>query len=167
MADPDLLQEDEEASRNAAHLPRSASMQVRSAGTSAPEELGQLVRRATNEVTGCSGASATLWQDGEPVAFATSHPDLAKLATIERSPGGGPVAAALTAGGPVCSPDTLDEDRSPDTLDEDRWPAYAAAALACGVRSCVTLVHRSGPVVVTLSLFGVRPGQPGPDAIGS
>jgi hypothetical protein len=158
MAEPDLPQEDAEASRNAAHLLRSASMQLRSAGMSAPEELGQLVRRAANEVTGCSGASATLWQDGEPVAFATSHPDLAKLATIERSPGGGPVAAALTAGGPVCSP---------DTLDEDRWPAYAAAALACGVRSCVTLVHRSGPVVVTLSLFGVRPGQPGPDAIGS
>ena len=29
-------------------------------------------------------------------------------------------------------------------------------------RGCITLVHRSGPVAVTLSLFGSRPGQPSP-----
>jgi hypothetical protein len=48
---------------------------------------------------------------------------------------------------------------SPDTLDEDRWPAYAAAALARGVRCSLTLMYRSGPVTVTLSLFGARAGQ--------
>jgi hypothetical protein len=51
---------------------------------------------------------------------------------------------------------------SPDLLGEERWPGYAAAALARGVRCCVTLVHHSGPVTVTLSLFGTRPGQPSP-----
>ncbi|MCW2910884.1 MAG: hypothetical protein JWL68_5673 [Actinomycetia bacterium] len=145
MASPDLP-------REAAELLHSASELLSSAGPPAPETLGQLVRLAASEVPGCSGASATLWQDGEPAVFAASHPDLAELATIERSAGCGPVTEARAAGKLVCTQ---------DTLHEDRWPGYAAAALSRGVRSSVTLVHHSGPVVVTLSLFGARPGQPG------
>jgi hypothetical protein len=68
-------------------------------------------------------------------------------------------AAELLHGAAGAAPEAL---RSPDTLDEDRWPAYTAAALARGVRCCGTLVHRSGPVMVTLTLFGARPGQPCP-----
>jgi len=176
MPSPDLPQEAAELLRSASRLllsagqpPRGASQPLSgvsqplsAAGTPAPETLGQLVRLAASQVTGCSGASATLWQDGEPAVFAASHPDLAELATIERSSGGGPVTEARATGKPVCTP---------DTLDDDRWPAYSAAALARGVRSSITLVHQSGPVVVTLSLFGARPGRPGragpPGAIGS
>jgi hypothetical protein len=141
---------------------RGASQPASAAGTPADEALGQLVRLAASQVTGCSGASATLWQDGEPAVFAASHPDLAELAMIERSSGGGPVTEARATGKPVCTP---------DTLDDDRWPAYSAAALARGVRSSITLVHQDGPMMVTLSLFGARPGRPGragpPGAIGS
>jgi hypothetical protein len=148
--------------RGASQPLRGASQPLSAAGAPAPETLGQLVRLAAIQVTGCSGASATLWQDGEPAVFAASHPDLAELAAIERSSGGGPVTEARATGKPVCTP---------DTLDDDRWPAYSAAALARGVRSSITLVHQSGPVVVTLSLFGARPGRPGragpPGAIGS
>lgn len=180
MPGPDLPQEAAELLRSASRLLHSASQPLRGAsqplrgasqprrGASqplsapAPETLGQLVRLAASQVTGCSGASATLWQDGEPAVFAASHPDLAELATIERDSGGGPVTEARATGKPVCTP---------DTLDDDRWPAYSAAALARGVRSSITLVHQSGPVVVTLSLFGARPGRPGragpPGAIGS
>ena len=176
MPSPDLPQEAAELLRSASRLllsagqpPRGASQPLSgvsqplsAAGTPAPETLGQLVRLAASQVSGCSGASATLWQDGEPAVFAASHPDLAELATIERSSGGGPVTEARATGKPVCTP---------DTLDDDRWPAYSAAALARGVRSSITLVHQSGPVVVTLSLFGARPGRPGragpPGAIGS
>jgi hypothetical protein len=176
MPSPDLPQEAAELLRSASRLLLSAgqplydagqplhgaSQPLSTAGTPAPETLGQLVRLAAIQVTGCSGASATLWQDGEPAVFAASHPDLAELATIERSSGGGPVTEARATGKPVCTP---------DTLDDDRWPAYSAAALARGVRSSITLVHQSGPVVVTLSLFGARPGRPGragpPGAIGS
>jgi hypothetical protein len=177
MPSPDLPQEAAELLRSASRLLHSASQPLRganqpgrgasqplsAAGTPAPETLGQLVRLAASQVTGCSGASATLWQDGEPAVFAASHPDLAELATIERDSGGGPVTEARATGKPVCTP---------DTLDDDRWPAYSAAALARGVRSSITLVHQSGPVVVTLSLFGARPGLPGragppPGAIGS
>ena len=176
MPSPDLPQEAAELLRSASRLLLSAGQPLRgasqplsgasqplsAAGTPAPETLGQLVRLAASQVSGCSGASATLWQDGEPAVFAASHPDLAELATIERSSGGGPVTEARATGKPVCTP---------DTLDDDRWPAYSAAALARGVRSSITLVHQSGPVVVTLSLFGARPGRPGragpPGAIGS
>jgi hypothetical protein len=177
MPSPDLPQEAAELLRSASRLlasasqplrcasqpPRGVSQPLPGADAPAPESLGQLVRLAARQVTGCSGASATLWQNGEPAVFAASHPDLAELATIERSSGGGPVTEARATGKPVCTP---------DTLGDDRWPAYSAAALARGVRSSITLVHQSGPVVVTLSLFGARPGLPGragppPGAIGS
>ncbi len=118
----------------------------------APEALSQLVSLAASQVTGCSGASAALWQDGEPAAFAASHPDLAELTGIEHRCGCGPMIVALSDGGPVWSP---------DTLAEDRWPEYAAAALARGVRCSATLVHQCGPLAVTLSLFGAQPGGPG------
>jgi hypothetical protein len=121
------------------------------ARASAPEALGELARLAASGVSGCSGASATLWQNGEPAVFAATHPDLAELATIEQACGSGPVTAAVACGAPVWSA---------DTLDEVRWPAYAAAALARGVRCCVTLVHRADSVIVTLCLVGARPGHP-------
>lgn len=94
-----------------------------------------------------------LWQSGQPAVFAASHPDLAELAAVEQGSRGGPVAAAVATGAGVCSR---------DTLEEDRWPAWAAAALARGIRCAVILVHRSGPATVTLSLFGALPGQPDP-----
>jgi hypothetical protein len=148
MAQPDLLRDASEALRGVSELLPRVSGPV-------PEALSQLVSRAASQVTGCSGASAMIWRDGEPVVSAASHPDLAELAGIEHQCGRGPVTAALAAGGPVWSP---------DTLAEDRWPEYAAAALARGVRCSATLVHQSGPLVVTLSLFGAQPGGPGTQA---
>ncbi len=166
MANPDPAQEAAELLHGAASLLRRASAlpggasappggaSLRDgAGVPEPGALDELVRLAATGVSGCSGASATLWRNGEPAVFAASHPDLAELATIEQASGSGPVTSAVTGGVPVWSP---------DTLDEDRWPAYAAAALARGVRCSLTLVHRPGPVTVTLSLFGTQPGQPSP-----
>ena len=133
---------------------RRAGTPAPEALTSAPEALSLLVRLAADGIAGCSGASARLCREREPAIFAASHPDLAELAELEGGSGYGPVNAALAAGAPVWSA---------DTLDEDRWPGYAAAALARGVRCSVTLVHQAGPVMVTLSLFGARPGLPGPE----
>ena len=117
----------------------------------ASEALSQLVSVATSQVTGCSGASATLWRGGEAGVLCREPPrsggagrDRATLRT--RS-----VATALAAGDPVWSP---------DTLEENRWPEYAAAALACGVRCSATLVHQSGPLVVTSGCSG-RAGRAG------
>ncbi len=45
----------------------------------------------------------------------------------------------------------------PDTLGETRWPEFTSRALAMGVRSSLTLVHRSGPVALTLTMYATRP----------
>ncbi|SRR5216683_255256 len=110
--------------------------------------LHRLVVLATREVPACSGATAVLFRDGEPVFTAASHPDLAELCELQEKAGSGPVPDALRDGGPVsCG----------DTLDDRRWPEYARAALCRGVRCSVTLVHEFGPMAVTLTLYGVKP----------
>jgi hypothetical protein len=129
-------------------LPVAAAELLSGMSTSAPRALSQLVALAASQVAGCSGASATLWRDGEAAVFAASHPDLSELAEVERATGRGPVLDALNENHPVSSP---------DVLAEERWPEYTAAALAGGVRCSVTLVHRAGPTTVTLTLFGARP----------
>ena len=53
----------------------------------------------------------------------------------------------------------------PDTLDEERWPGFAAAALARGVRCCVTVAQRSGDQALTLTMFGARPRSLDPDQL--
>jgi ANTAR domain len=121
--------------------------------------LNQLVMLATRQVRACSGATAALWRDGEPVIMTASHPDLPELIAAQLSSGRGPVLAALAASEPVSVA---------DTLTENRWPEYTTAALLRGVRCSVTLAYRpdargsaedSGRDgdAVTLSLFGTRP----------
>jgi ANTAR domain len=116
--------------------------------TSEPRSLRQLVEIAVRQVAGYSGATADLWDDGEPVLSATSHPELSGLTELQHECGSGPVIDALAGGGPVsCG----------DTLDEPRWPAYASGALRRGVRCSVTLAHRRGTMAVSLALMGARP----------
>lgn len=110
--------------------------------------LRQLTDLASRRVPGCSGATATLWEPGEVVAMAATHPDLAAIAERQFSRGDGPIIAALSTGEPSVTP---------DTLREERWPDFAAAALAAGVRSSTTSVHAYGLGSLTLSLYGVRP----------
>jgi len=52
-----------------------------------------------------------------------------------------------------------------DTLEEERWPGFAAAALARGVRCCVSLAQRSGERALTLTMFGARPRSLDPDQL--
>jgi len=130
---------------------------------SEPRSLNQLVTLATRQVRACSGATAALWRDGEPVIMTASHPDLPELMGTQLSYGRGPVLAALEAGEPVSVP---------DMLTETRWPEYATAALLRGVRCSITLSYRpetrdsardgagssdADGDALTLSLFGARP----------
>lgn len=110
--------------------------------------LHRLTDLAARRVPGCSGATATLWEPGEVVAMAATHPDLAALAERQFSKGDGPIIAALRTGEPSVTP---------DTLREERWPDFTAAALAAGVRSSTTSVHAFGSGSLTLSLYAVRP----------
>lgn len=121
---------------------------LRLADASEARALDRLASLATRQLPACAGADAAAWRDGELVAAAASHPDLAALAEVQRRGGDGPAIAALTASGPVACP---------DTLAEERWPDWTAAALRHGVRCCVVIAHRGGGTAVTLALSAARP----------
>jgi hypothetical protein len=119
--------------------------------------LHRLSELSVRQVAGCSGATAALWRDGEPVELAATHPDLSALFDLCQEAGTGPWAEALATGDTVyCA----------DTLEDDRWPGYTREALQRGVRCSVTLVHIFGPMTVTLTLFGARPRALDPAKVG-
>lgn len=118
--------------------------------------LNELVSLTSRQVRACSGATAALWHDGEPLVMAASHPGISELIDAELASGRGPELDALASQATVACP---------DTLADERWPEYAHAALAGGVRCSVTLAHVAGTAAVTLSLFGARPRVLDPDQL--
>ena len=133
------------------------------AGSSPHRCLRRLVDFVAQTVPGCAGATATLWHGGELDTSAASHPDLAVLLDRQLARGSGPVADAVRAGAPARCADTLAELDARD--DGGRWPEYAAEALRCGVRCSATLMHSSGDLLVTLTLYGARPNVLDPAAV--
>jgi len=111
--------------------------------------LNKLAELAAWQVPACAGAHAAVWRDGEVIAAAATHPDLAELADLQLHIGRGPLVAAADDGAPISCP---------DLLDETRWPEYATAALRRGVRCSVHLVRELPHGALVLSLVGVRPG---------
>jgi hypothetical protein len=141
-------------------------------GGSASRSLNQLVGLVSRQVPGCSGATSAMWRDTEPVIRAASHPDLAELFELQLSTGSAPWLDALAglespaSTGPASTgPASTGSVTCPDTLDEERWPGFAAAALARGVRCCVTVAQRSGDQALTLTMFGARPRSLDPDQL--
>jgi ANTAR domain-containing protein len=137
-------------------LAREAADLFSIADKSSSRSLNELAALASRQVPACSGATAVLWREGEPLIMAATHPDISNLTEVELQSRRGPETSALATG---------EAAHCPDTLVEDRWPEYAQAALSRGVRCSVTLAHRSGPAAVTLSLFGARPRVLDPDRI--
>jgi hypothetical protein len=111
--------------------------------------LNKLAELAAWQVPACAGAHAAVWRDGEVIAAAATHPDLAELADLQLNIRRGPLVAAADGGAPISCP---------DLLDETRWPEYAEAALRRGVRCSVHLVRELPHGALVLSLAGVRPG---------
>ena len=145
-------------------------------GGSASRSLNQLVGLVSRQVRGCSGATSAVWRDTEPVVRAASHPDLAELFDLQLTSGSAPWLDALASLDSPASTGTASTRTSrgpastgtvscPDTLEEERWPGFAAAALARGVRCCVTLAQRSGERALTLTMFGARPRSLDPDQL--
>ncbi len=135
------------ADRTAALLSLAAATEERS--------LSELTLLAASQVAGCAAADVTLWRDGELASEAASHPDAPRLVGVQLACGRGPVIDSLAADTPVsCS----------DTMTETRWPEFCAAALRLGVRNSVTLSYQ-GPVVISLTLLGIRPRAVNPDQI--
>ena len=158
-------------------LARRARELLSMTGGSASRSLNQLVGLVSRQVPGCSGATSAMWRDTEPVIRAASHPDLAELFELQHTTGSAPWLDALAG---LESPDSTGTTSTgttstgttstgtvtcPDTLDEERWPGFAAAALARGVRCCVTVAQRSGDQALTLTMFGARPRSLDPDQL--
>src|SRR5438034_3643462 len=140
-----------------ADLAREAADLLSIADGADVRSLHRLSELSVRQVPACSGATAALWRDGEPVELAATHPDLSALFDLCQAAGPGPWAEALATGDTVyCA----------DTLEDDRWPGHASAALQRGVRCSVTLVHLFGPMTVTLTLFGARPRALDPAKVG-
>jgi hypothetical protein len=139
--------EAEHRDRNA-DLARAAGELLTLASTSESRAMNRLVELAARHVQGCSGATAVLWHDGEPMTAAASHPDMSELDDVQQTYSRGPVIDALAEGVQV---------RCDDTLTEARWPEYANKALSLGVRCSVTLIHQAMPLALTLTLYATRP----------
>lgn len=119
---------------------------------SATVALRRITELATRAVHGCAGATAVRWSTGdtsEPLDQAGTHPHLAYLSEIQCTRRAGPSYEAARSETPVfCS----------DTLAETRWPDYTPLALQRGVRCFADTVYRTGPVIVTLTMYGAVPG---------
>ncbi len=146
----------EDLGREAAQLGQEAAQLLSLANIGEARSLSKLAELAVRQVPGCSAAHAVMWRDGELVAIAATHPDLAELADVGFTADGGPLTEAALTGSPVyCH----------DTLTEDRWPAWTAQALSRGVRSSVHLARQFPPMTLVLALFGVRPGVLDADSV--
>jgi GAF domain-containing protein len=113
--------------------------------------LDRVTDLAARAVTGCAGATTVRWglsEPLEPVVVAASHPDLAELIEVQRARRRGPSYTAVENREPVSCD---------DTLVETRWPEYVGAALRRGVRCFATTLYENEQVLVTLTLYGVRP----------
>jgi GAF domain-containing protein len=118
---------------------------------SATVALRRVAELATHTVHGCAGATAVRWSAGnlsEPLDQSGTHPDLAYLSEIQCARRTGPIFEVARSETPVfCA----------DTLAETRWPDYTPLALQRGVRCFADTVYRTGPVIVTLTMYGVVP----------
>ena len=114
--------------------------------------LRRVTELATRAVRGCAGATAVRWSTGdmtEPLDQAGTHPHLAYLSELQCARRSGPVYEVARTETPIfCA----------DTLAETRWPDYTPLALQRGVRCFADTAYRTGPVIVTLSMYGVVPG---------
>jgi GAF domain-containing protein len=119
---------------------------------SATVSLRRVAELAAQTVHGCAGATAVRWSAGDvpdPLDQAGTHPDLAYLSEIQCARRAGPIFDVARTETPVfCG----------DTLAETRWPDYTPLALQRGVRCFADTVRRTGPVIVTLTMYGVMPG---------
>ncbi|GLW63804.1 transcription antitermination regulator [Actinomadura rubrobrunea] len=117
--------------------------------------LHRVTELAARAVPGCAGASGVRWstprsadERPEPLASSASHPDLAEEVDRQLARGHGPLYDVVRTRRAVVSE---------DVLAETRWPESTADLLRRGIRCFTTTPHVKEHVLVTLSLYGVRP----------
>jgi GAF domain-containing protein len=85
---------------------------------------------ATREVIGCDMAGITLLREGEPVTAVFTDSAAPEIDTAQYETGSGPCLDAFHDGRVF---------RIDDTSADARWPEFAAAAVAAGVQSTLSL----------------------------
>lgn len=119
--------------------------------TGAPHtrRIARLTELVPRLVPGCCGATTTVWDGSTEQPTAATHPDLAELVGVQLRSEDGPIPTAMRTHAPV---------RADDLLHDSRWPRYRASALGTGIRASVTLPFRREGVMVTMTLYRLRPG---------
>jgi GAF domain-containing protein len=102
--------------------------------------LRDVAELATREVDACDLAGITLLRDGKPVTAVFTDPAAPEIDTAQYDTGSGPCLHAFRDGVVY---------RIDDTSNEPRWPEFAAAALAAGVSSTLSL-----PLIVGQTALG-------------
>ncbi|WP_062430330.1 GAF and ANTAR domain-containing protein [Herbidospora daliensis] len=104
-------------------------------------------------MSGGCGATAAVWaHSGATSALVASQPELGELVELEHLLGDGPGLAALRSERPVTVPDLA---RDP------RWVRFGREALARGLRGCVAASGQDSGVTAVITVYGLRPGEPG------
>ncbi|GIH93054.1 hypothetical protein Psi01_36840 [Planobispora siamensis] len=104
-------------------------------------------------VAGVCGASATVLHAGNDPLLVASYPELGEIAELELELHEGPTWDALAHDAPL---------HVADALRESRWPGFCEAMTRRGVRSCVAAVASLQGTTTAVTLYGLRPGVPGP-----
>src|ERR1051326_2023813 len=91
-----------------AGLAREAAELLSIADGADVRSLHRLSELSVRQVPACSGATAALGRDGEPVELAATHPDLSALFDLCQEAGSGPWIEALATRDPVYCADTLE-----------------------------------------------------------
>ncbi|GAA5186545.1 hypothetical protein GCM10023322_33030 [Rugosimonospora acidiphila] len=124
-------------------------------GTEDPRDaLAQVVKFTVDTVTGCGGASVTLYRHGAVIDTVASDAVAAELDDLQFGTGLGPGPEAMRGEGPVSVS---------DLANSPRWPVLAAAAAQLGMASALChglFVHRSAQwsALGAFTLYGTAPG---------
>jgi ANTAR domain len=110
--------------------------------------LHGLTALAARLVPGCCAASISMWDGGRVHRSSVSHPDLAALRDLPRSPAEDPERHAHAQQQAVSIQ---------NALAPAGWPAFCAAVAGFGIGSIVIQPVAAGAVDVTFGFYAARP----------
>lgn len=107
-----------------------------------------MIERAATGVTGCCGATSSVWDGADRASDVSSHPDLSQLMLQQPDQRLSPMFTAAQ---------TVKPTAVRDTLNDRRWEAFSLAALRIGVRSLACGVVGLGGRAITCTLYSLVP----------
>lgn len=118
--------------------------------TDSVEEFLQALTDVALELSHAEGVGLTLQRKGRPLTVVSAGSRASDLDEKQYGQGDGPCLQALRTG---------EEVRVDDMLEERRWGSYSRYAVACGIRSSLSLPIGAGTDTAgALNLYAVLPG---------